>query len=71
FPGSSTRENNQPSVPMATMQLSDLVQGGDTDPSVPAAGTIYALESMGLDVIEPWQNLNVEKSDTGLKQNRN
>ncbi|GKC48542.1 putative serine carboxypeptidase-like protein 23, partial [Tanacetum coccineum] len=35
--------------------LAHFLYSGDTDPCVPSAGTIYSLESMGLDVIEPWQ----------------
>ncbi|GJT95701.1 IQ-DOMAIN 32-like protein [Tanacetum coccineum] len=35
--------------------LAYFLYSGDTHPCVPSAGTIYSLESMGLDVIEPWQ----------------
>ncbi|GJU44825.1 putative cytosolic NADP isocitrate dehydrogenase [Tanacetum coccineum] len=32
-----------------------IAKSGDTDPCVASEGTIYALESMGIDVIEPWK----------------
>ncbi|GJZ69746.1 hypothetical protein Tco_0633296, partial [Tanacetum coccineum] len=45
-----------PNLQKATgASLAHFLYSGDTHPCVPSAGTIYSLESMGLDVIEPWQ----------------
>nr|GEV19277.1 putative serine carboxypeptidase-like 23 [Tanacetum cinerariifolium] len=48
-------------------RLPNFLYSGDTDPCVPAAGPIYALESMGLDVIEPWQKYEGAQDDLPTK----